>query len=129
MDLNRAQLAGRLTRDPELRYTTSGKAVTNMNLAINRRYKSGDEWKDDVSYVRIVVWGKSGENCAEYLVKGSNVFVEGHIQSRSWEGQDGKKQYATDVVASNVQYLTKKKVEEKPVDEPPVGEPPLEDQL
>ncbi len=120
MNLNRVQLAGNLTRDPELKYLQSGTAVTNMNMAINRKYKSGEEMKEDVCFVRIVVWARRAEVCAEYLKKGSPVFVEGRLQSRSWE-QDGQKRYAMDVVADNVQFLggNKKKEEPKEAEAPP----------
>jgi len=125
MNLNRTQIAGNLTREIEMRYTPNGTAVANMSMAINRTWKDKEGNKqEDVSYVRVVVWGKMAENAAEYLAKGSNVFVEGRMQSRSWEGADGKKQYGMDVVASNVQYLDKKKKEEKPAEQqaPPVEE-------
>ncbi|NQT32229.1 MAG: single-stranded DNA-binding protein [Candidatus Omnitrophica bacterium] len=104
--LNKAILMGNLTRDPELRYVPSGSAVANFSLAINRTYKdNAGEKKEDVSFVRIVVWGKMAEVCGEYLTKGRAVLVEGRLQSRSWEGQDGQKRSALDVVATNVQFI------------------------
>ena len=127
MQLNRVSLSGNLTREIEMRYTPNGAAVANMNMAINRTWKDKEGNKqEDVSYVRVVVWGKMAENAAEYLAKGSNVFVEGRMQSRSWE-KDGVKQYGMDVVASNVQYLDKKKKEDKPVEKP--AEAPIEDEF
>ncbi len=98
---------GNLTRDPELRFTPSGAAVASFGLAVNRKYKQGDDWKDEVCYVDISAWGKQGENCAEYLHKGSPVFIEGRLQFRSWETDDGQRRNKLDVVANTVQFLGK----------------------
>jgi single-strand DNA-binding protein len=104
--LNKVFLMGNLTRDPELRYIPSGTAVANFSLAINRAYKdAGGEKKEEVSYVRVVVWGKMAEVCGEYLTKGRPVLVEGRLKSRSWEAQDGQKRSALDVVATSVQFI------------------------
>jgi single-strand DNA-binding protein len=104
--LNRVLLIGNLTRDPELRYIPSGTAVTTFTLACNRVYKTpSGEKKEDVSFIRVVVWGKMGETCAEYLKKGSSCFVEGRLQSRSWDAPDGQKRSITEVNALNVQFL------------------------
>jgi single-strand DNA-binding protein len=107
---NRALLMGNLTRDPELRYIPNGSAVTNLRLAVNRTYKNqSGEIKEEVTYVNIVVWGKQAENCAEYLSKGSPIFVEGRLQSRQWETEDGQKRSVLEVVADRVQFLERKK--------------------
>ncbi len=104
--LNRVMLIGNLTRDPELRYIPSGTAVTTFTLAVNRVYKTpSGEKKEEVSFIRVVVWGKMGETCAEYLKKGSSCFVEGRLQSRSWDAPDGQKRSITEVNALNVQFL------------------------
>ena len=104
--LNKVFLMGNLTRDPELRYVPSGTAVANFSLAINRPYKdTTGEKKEEVSFVRVVVWGKMAEVCGEYLTKGRPVLVEGRLKSRSWEAQDGQKRSALDVVATSVQFL------------------------
>ena len=104
--LNRVFLMGNLTRDPELRYIPSGAAVTTFTLAVNRNYKlpSGEK-KEEVNFIRVVVWGRVAETSAEYLKKGSAAFVEGRLQSRSWEGQDGQKRSITEVNATTVQFL------------------------
>lgn len=104
--LNRVFLIGNLTRDPEIRYTAGGAAVANLGLASNRVYstKTGEK-KEEVCFVRVVVWGKQAETCGQYLSKGSPIFVEGRLQSRSWEGEDGKKNNTLEVVAVNVQFL------------------------
>ncbi|MDP7557604.1 MAG: single-stranded DNA-binding protein [Nitrospinaceae bacterium] len=101
---NKVMLMGNLTRDPELRYTANGSAVTSFGLAVNRKFKQGDDWKEDVCFVDITVWGKQAENCAEYLSKGRPVFVEGRLQFSSWES-DGQKRNKLDVVANTVQFL------------------------
>ena len=106
--LNRVLLIGNLTRDPELRYIPSGQPVTTFTVAVNRTYLSATgEKKEDVNFLRIVVWGKRAEVCHEYLKKGSPVFVEGRLQSRSWEGTDGQKRNTVEVVAQNVQFLSR----------------------
>ncbi|MBD3380338.1 MAG: single-stranded DNA-binding protein [Candidatus Omnitrophica bacterium] len=105
-NLNKVFLMGNLTRDPELRYVPSGTAVANFTVAVNRQYKDNTgEKKEDVSFIRVVVWGKMAEICGEYLSKGRPVLVEGRLKSRSWETPEGQKRSALDVVASNVQFL------------------------
>ena len=104
--LNKVLLIGNLTRDPELRYIPNGSAVTSFTIAVNRVYKlQSGEKKEEVSFIRVVVWGRMAETCGEYLKKGSPVFVEGRLQSRSWDGPDGQKRSATEVIALNVQFL------------------------
>lgn len=104
--LNRVFLIGNLTRDPELRYLPSGQAVANFTVAVNRAYTANSgEKKQDTSFIRIVVWARLAEICNEYLKKGSPVFVEGRLQSRSWEAQDGTKRSSIEVVAGSVQFL------------------------
>ena len=104
--LNKVFLIGNLTRDPELRYTPAGVAVTNLGLAVNRRFrdKSG-EVKEDVCFLTVTVWDKQAEACSQYLQKGSPIFVEGVLQSRSWETSDGQKRSTIDVRAERVQFL------------------------
>ena len=107
--VNFTTIIGNLTKNPELRYTSSGTPVCNMRLASSRKYKSGDEMREETLFITVVVWGKRGENCEKYLKKGVPVFIQGHLQSRSWDGSDGKKQYATELVAENVQFLNRTK--------------------
>ena len=101
---NKVMLMGNLTRDPELRFTPNGSAVASFGLAVNRKFKQGDEWKDDVCFVDITVWGKQGENCAEYLSKGRPAFVEGYPKFSTWESE-GQKKNKLEVVANTVQFL------------------------
>jgi single-strand DNA-binding protein len=104
--VNKVMLMGNLTRDPELRYTSSGQPVCNFSLAMNRYFKDKEgERKEETTFMRITVWGKQGENCAQYLSKGRAAFVEGRLDSRSWEDDEGNKRTAVDVVAENVQFL------------------------
>jgi single-strand DNA-binding protein len=105
--MNKVFLIGNLTRDPELRYTPSGAAVASFGLAVNRKYKQGDELKEDTCFVDITVWNKQAETCTEYLSKGSPVLIEGRLSYRAWESDDGQKRSKLDVVAVNVQFLTK----------------------
>jgi len=107
-NLNKVFLIGNLTRDPELRYTPAGVAVANLGLAVNRRFrdKTG-ELKEDVCFLTVTVWDKQAEACCQYLQKGSPIFVEGVLQSRSWETNDGQKRSTIDVRAERVQFLGK----------------------
>lgn len=106
--LNRVMLIGNLTRDPELRYIPSGQGVTSFTIAVNRTYNSqSGEKKEEVSFVRVVAWARLAEICNEYLKKGSSVFIEGRLQSRSWDAPDGSKRSTIEVIAQNVQFLSK----------------------
>lgn len=111
-NFNKAFLMGNLTRDPELRYLPNGTAVTTFTVASNRTYKlpSGEK-KEEATFMRVVVWARRAETCGEYLSKGSSVFVEGRLQSRTWQGQDGQKRSTVEIVADNVQFLGKPKRE------------------
>ena len=103
--LNKVLMIGNLTRDPELRYVPSGAPVATFGLAVNRTFvtQQGDK-KDEVCFVRVVVFGKQAESCSQYLTKGRPVFVEGRLQYRAWE-QDGQKRSTLDIVAERVQFL------------------------
>jgi single-strand DNA-binding protein len=105
-NLNKVLLIGNLTRDPELRYTSGGTAVCHFDLAMNRQFKGKDgNLQKETTYIRVNVWSKQGENCANYLSKGRACFVEGRLNSRSWQTEDGQKRSAVEVVADNVQFL------------------------
>lgn len=103
--LNKVILIGNLTRDPELRYTPSGTAMAKLGLATNRKYKQGDEWKEEVTFVDITVWGRQAETSSEYLSKGRPVLIEGRLQYSQWETDDGQKRSKLEVVAERVQFL------------------------
>lgn len=105
-NLNKVLLIGNLTRDPELRYIPSGSAVATFTIGVNRVYVTpSGEKKEQVSFIRIVVWGRRAEVCGEYLSKGSPIFVEGRLQSRDWQTQDGQKRNTVEVIADNIQFL------------------------
>ena len=108
ISFNKVILLGNLTRDPEVRYLPSGTAVASFAIAVNRRYKQGDETKDEVSYIDIVVFGKTAENCGQYLNKGDGVLVDGRIQQRRWETEDGQKRSKVEVVAQTVNFMPKR---------------------
>jgi single-strand DNA-binding protein len=104
-NINSVVLVGNLTRDPELRHTPSGTAVTTLRIAVNDRVKKAEEWTDAAYYFDVTVWGRTAENCAQYLAKGRPVGVQGKLTWREWDAQDGTKRQAVEVVADNVQFL------------------------
>ena len=106
MSLNKAMIIGNLGRDPEMRYTPNGQAVTQFTVAVNRNYKGANgEWKEETEWFRVVVWGPLAERTAERIHKGNKVYVEGRLQTRNWEGQDGQKHYTTELIAQTVTSL------------------------
>ena len=106
-NINVVVITGNLTRDPELRHTQGGTAVCELRVAVNGRRKDGasDEWVDKPNYFNITVWGAQGENAARYLSKGRPVAIDGRLEWREWEAQDGTKRQATDIIADSVQFL------------------------
>lgn len=105
--MNKVFLIGRLTRDPELRYTGSNVAVATFSLAVNRPF-ANQAGEREADFINIVVWRKQAENVKNYLTQGSQVAIDGRIQTRSYDGEDGKKRYVTEVIADNVQFLDSK---------------------
>lgn len=105
--INKAILIGRLGSDPEVRYTPSGVAVANFSIATSEEWKDKDtgEKQERTEWHRIVAWRRLGEICGEYLSKGRQVYVEGRIQTRSWEDREGNKRYTTEIVATDIQFL------------------------
>lgn len=104
--LNKVTLIGNLTRDPELRYTPQGTAVCTFSLATNRQWVTdAGEKKEDAEFHRLVAWNKLAEICAQLLKKGRKVFIEGRLQTRSWQGSDGQQRYTTEVVVSDMILL------------------------
>jgi single-strand DNA-binding protein len=125
--INKAIIVGRLGRDPEVRYTPSGVAVANFSVATSDEWKDKDsgEKKERTEWHRIVAFGKLGEICGEYLAKGKQVYIEGRIQTRDWEDQNGVKRYTTEIVASQMQMLgTRDDVNVPRTEVPPVAEYP-----
>jgi len=105
--LNRVILIGRLTKEPELRYTPSGVAVASFTLAVNRT-RANAQGERETDFIPVVVWQKLAENCANYIGKGSLVAVDGRIQVRTYEAKDGQRRWVTEVIAENVRFLDKK---------------------
>ncbi len=102
--MNKIILIGRLTRDPELRYTPNGAAVCSFTLAVDRPFTT-QGGNREADFINIVVWNKAGENCAKYLSKGRQAAVEGRLQIRSYDGNDGQKRYVTEVIADRVEFI------------------------
>ena len=105
--MNRAMLIGRLTKDPELRATASGIAVCTFTIAVDRRFANRDSQTREADFIPIVVWRAQAENCAKYLHKGSQAAISGSVQTRSYDAPDGSKRYVTEVVADEVQFLSR----------------------
>lgn len=105
--LNRIILIGRLTKDPELRYTPNGKAVASFTLAVDRPFKN-QRGEREADFISIVVWGPQAENSANYLSKGKLAAVDGRLQIRTFDGQDGQRRWVTEVVADSVRFLSPK---------------------
>ena len=128
--LNKVMLIGRLGADPEIRYTQSGTAVANFRMATNNRVKRGDEWAEEAEWHRIVAWDRLAEICSQYLKKGSLVYIEGQLRTRSWEDQDGNRRWITEVHARDMQMLDSRGAEgggsESGADLAP---PPIEDDV
>lgn len=103
--INRVVLVGRLTRDPELRYTPSGVAVATFTLAVNRQFNNA-QGEREADFINIVAWRQLAELCANYLKKGSQAGLEGRLQTRSYDNKEGKRVYVTEVVADNVEFLS-----------------------
>ncbi|MCR4398924.1 MAG: single-stranded DNA-binding protein [Firmicutes bacterium] len=113
--LNRIVLVGRLARDPELRYTPTGKAVAGFTIAVNRRFPI-QQGEREADFIDVVVWGKLAETVANHLQKGRMVGVDGRLQIRSYETQDGQKRRATEVIADNVAFLDKPRAPQEETD-------------
>ena len=107
--MNKVILAGRLARDPEVRYTQSGKAVASFALAVNRRFsRNGGDGQQTADFIPIVAWEKLAEICGNNLIKGSQIVVDGRMQVRSYDAQDGSKRYVTEVVANDIEFMGSK---------------------
>ncbi len=108
--MNKVMLIGRLTRDPELRTTTSGKTVTSFTIAVDRRFarRDGNDGQPTADFIPIITWNKLAEICGNHLTKGRRISVEGRMQVRTYDAQDGSKRYVTEVVADEVEFLDSK---------------------
>jgi len=104
-DLNRTIVVGRLTRDPELKHTPSGTAVASFSLAVGRTWNQGGEKKEQTSFFNCIAWAKLGETITEYCKKGHRIALEGQLQQRRWEDQEGNKKSVVEIVVNNIQFL------------------------
>jgi len=129
--VNKAILIGNLGADPEVRYTQSGSAVANFNLATTETWTKDGKKEEKTEWHRVVAFARLGEICGEYLSKGSKVYIEGRIQTRQWEDRDGNKRYTTEIVAREMKILTPRGAggtgdagydEEPPMPEPTMGD-------
>lgn len=102
--MNKVIIVGRLTRDPEVRYTQSGKAVASFTVAVNRRFSRSDQ-QNTADFIPVVAWEKLAEICGNNLIKGSQVLVEGRLQVRNYDAQDGSKRYVTEIVAQEIEFM------------------------
>ncbi|MBI2484984.1 single-stranded DNA-binding protein [Candidatus Uhrbacteria bacterium] len=138
--LNKVLLIGNLTRDPELRQTGGGQSVCSFGIATNRSWKDASGQKQEqAEFHNIVAWGKLGEICGQYLRKGKKIFIEGRMQTREWEGQDGQKRRTTEVIAENMIMLDRGGAPGGPPAEfsapamgspvPPMAQPPAEEEI
>ena len=103
--LNKVMIIGRLGADPEMRYTANGSAVTTFNVATSRTFTRDGDRVEETEWFSIVTWNRLAETCAQYLLKGRQVYVEGRMQTRSWDAQDGQKRYRTELIANEVRFL------------------------
>lgn len=130
MDLNKVMLIGRLTRDPESKTTPQGVAVCNFSIATSRTWKDAQgNQQDRTEYHNIVAWRRLGEICAQYLAKGRQIYLEGHLETRNWEDPNGQKRYRTEIIADNMIMLGSKgdagSAPPRPAKEAPAKEPAM----
>ena len=124
--VNKVILIGNLGSDPELRYTESGTAVATLSVATSRTWKNkSGEKQDETEWHRVIVWAQSAEFCGNYLKKGSKVYIEGRLQTRKWQDQNGNDKYTTEIIANTVQNLTARGFESDGNSEPPVPQEPF----
>ena len=124
--MNKAILIGRLTRDPELRYTSSNRAVCQFTVAIDRPFTNQASGQREAEFINVVAWDKTGENIGKYMTKGRLIAVEGRIQTRNYENNEGRRVYVTEVIASNVQFLESKNATSNNNGFDSIPEPPQE---
>lgn len=116
--LNKVMIIGHLGRDPEMRYTPSGRPVTNFSVATSRSWNTSDgERRTETEWFNVVAWGSLAEICNQYLLKGQQVYVEGRLQSRSWEDNDGKRHTSVEIVANEMIMLGDRRPQDEPLDD------------
>ncbi len=123
--LNRIEVIGNVGQNPEMRFTPAGKPVTSFSIATSNKYEKDGEWKEETTWFNIVCWNKLAETCNQFVVKGQQVYAEGRLHLREWDGNDGQKHFKLEIIANSVLFLGKKgevKPEDKPTDEFPEPE-------
>lgn len=125
-NINRVTITGNLTKDPDLKSLQSGTAVCKLRVAVNGRTKRDGDWVDKPNFFDVTVWGAQGENCAQYLSKGRAVAVDGRLDWREWETQEGGKRQAVEIVADTVQFLGSRDQDSAPAGGPATDLPPAE---
>lgn len=125
--VNKCILIGNLGADPEVRYTQSGTAIANFNMATTETWTKDGNKEEKTEWHRIVAFARLGEICGEYLTKGSRVYIEGRIQTRQWDDKDGNKRYTTEIVAREMKILSSKSDKQNNNEQPPLPEPSLSD--
>ena len=129
MTMNKILVIGNLGRDPEMRYTPTGQAVTNFSVATNRKFNTAEgESREETEWFRVSAWGRLAETCNQYLSKGRKVYVEGRLRSHTYETQDGQTRFVNEIFASDVRFIdtVASRGEEPPSEEGPVGEAGME---
>jgi single-strand DNA-binding protein len=126
-DLNRTIIVGRLTRDPELKYTPAGTAVASFSLAVGKTFSQNGQKKEQTSFFNCIAWAKLGETIAEYCKKGHRIGVEGQLQQRRWEDQEGNKKSVVEIVVSNIQFLQGRQEGQQTEQSQPQPEPAMPD--
>jgi single-strand DNA-binding protein len=122
-DINNVVMAGRLTRDAELKYTANGQAISKFSIAVNRRRKSGDDWTDEANFFDIALWGRQAEALNQYLMKGKQIGVQGELRQERWE-KDGVNRSRVEIVASNIQLFGGNKDDQRQPTAAPTNSPP-----
>ncbi|MBN2383148.1 single-stranded DNA-binding protein [bacterium] len=123
---NRVTLVGNLVRDPELKYIPSGTPICTFSIAVNRKYKQGEEWKESTCFIDIETWGRQAETAGEYLKKGRMVLIDGRIEQDRWETQDGSKRSKHKIVANQIVFLSSGRDQDLPTD---TSEKPVDDDI
>jgi single-strand DNA-binding protein len=124
--MNKIIVLGNVGRDPEMRYTPEGQAITTFSIASNRRYRtSSGEQRDETEWFNVSAWGRLGEICNQYLTKGQQVYVEGTLRSQTWEGQDGQPRFSNTITLRDIQFLGARAGQEATPSEQPGEEPDL----
>lgn len=123
--LNKIMVIGNVGKEPEMRFTPSGNPVTNFSVATSNRYQRDGEWQEETQWFTVVSWGKLAEICNQFITKGQQIFVEGRLRMREWEGKEAQKRYNLEIIASTVLFLGKRKEGGQPESDLPSEDVPI----